>query len=191
MVHIRCVEGVNGCKRTSGDLLVTQRSGPAKVSTSGTQWSLVGHFIHPRLTLCCSNSCLEIIILVQSVGCPPLQSLHMGYSPTYRPQFVSFKTWNYPAPWNKKIHEWKFCDSKSGGFWKFQIVSAVNGTKVDLTSRWLPTKVPFSWLQNPDTRPAGAQFPISILENNNLILSPASGQPTSGGYKGWSPVGLF
>ena len=68
MVHIRCVEGVNGCKSTSGDLLITQRSGPAKVSTSGTQWSLVGHFIHPRLTLCCSNSCLEMIIMVQSVG---------------------------------------------------------------------------------------------------------------------------
>ena len=45
MARIRCVEGVNGCKRTSGDLLITQRVGPAKVSTSGTQWSLVGHFI--------------------------------------------------------------------------------------------------------------------------------------------------
>ena len=45
MARIRCVEGVNGCKRTSGDLLITQRVGPAKVSTSGTQWLLVGHFI--------------------------------------------------------------------------------------------------------------------------------------------------
>ena len=141
--------------------------------------------ISRRPLLCRSNSHLEIII-VQSVAWPPLQSLHMGDPPPPNHNLchssLESRTEISRSCRLRKSMNGNCLKSNlaHGAFWKSETFLVVNGSWPD--TQVLPHKS--LHFHGSSKIPAETQFPISIVENNNLILSTSLVSPPAGGRRG-------